>query len=182
MRPRRRGTDSGVYERRHPGRHQGRRRCLRFAGPGLSDRAVQHLSSAPASRRRCGASDGRPAPVHALGRPYSHRFRRIPGVFPGQPAEDHGGGRHLRQSPGRSPDLHGPGGEYAHPVQPGLGYRYGLRRVRGEPGRVRLCQGQLPAHAPVAGAVQGGARPAQCFARYREPPADAVRHQPGSDL
>ena len=36
------------------------------------------------------------------------------------------GGRHLCQSFGRPPHLHGPGGEHAYPVQPGQRHRHGL--------------------------------------------------------
>ena len=43
----------------------------------------------------------------------------------------------------RAADLHGAGGVHAHPVQPGLGRGHGLRRVRGEPRRLRVRQGLL---------------------------------------
>ena len=59
------------------------------------------------------------APVHAVGRPHPDGLRRLSGVLSGGSAEDHGGGRYLRQPSGRPPHFHGAGGEYADPVPSG---------------------------------------------------------------
>ena len=76
----------------------------RSEGDRLPDRAVQHLSPAPASRATtwCRQMGG----LHQfmrLGRPHPHGLRRLPGVLPGRPAEDQGGGRHLRLPHRRPP-------------------------------------------------------------------------------
>ena len=131
--PWRRGADAFFHECRDAGRHQGRRQRLRPAGARLPDRAVEYLSSASASGRRCGARAGRAAPLHALGRPDSHGLGRVSGVLARGAAQDLRGGRDVRQPSRRAPNFHGAGGEHAHSVEPRLGHRDGLRRVRGEP-------------------------------------------------
>ena len=55
------------------------------------------------------------------------RQRRLPGLLFVQPPEDTGGGGHLQLPCGRQAHLYGAGGEYAHPVQPGLHHCHGLR-------------------------------------------------------
>ena len=48
---------------------------------GAHDDPRQRLPPAPAARRRARARDGRPAPVHGVGRSDPHRLRRLPGLL-----------------------------------------------------------------------------------------------------
>ena len=82
----------------HAGRHRGDGEGD-AAGDGEVDRRRhhprQHLSSDAAARRRAHRPARRPAPLHALGRPDPHRFRRLSGDVARQAAQDRRGRRHL---------------------------------------------------------------------------------------
>ena len=57
---------------------------------------------------------------------HSDRLRRLSGLFSGGAAQDQGRRRDVRLASGRAQDFHGSGGEYAHPVEPRLGYCDGI--------------------------------------------------------
>ena len=89
------------------------------------------------------------------------------GIFPGQPAEDHRR-RHLRQSPGRSPDLHGPESMRIQSTWARISFAAFDECVTNPAST--LCQGQLPAlAAPVAGALQGEHDKTMLCPIHREP-------------
>ena len=119
-------ADPGVPERRNGRCHQGRPVGTGPEGYRCAGHALQHLPPSSAPRRQAGSRHGRPAQVHPLERPHPDRQRRISGVQPVQAAQDHRRGRDLCVPSGRTPDLHGPGREYADPGEPGLDHRHGL--------------------------------------------------------
>ena len=163
----RHGADPCLYERSHRRGHQGGGVRLRPERPALPGAAVQHLSPAPAARGRDREKAGGHTEIHRLAGPRPDGQRGLPGVLPGQAAEHQGGGGHLRLPHRRAEDFHGPGGEHAHPVQPGFHHRHGLRRVRGEPRALPVRQGLLRAHRPVACPLQEGDGQAQRYGRTR---------------
>ena len=64
--------------------------------------------------------------IHGLGRSDSHRLGRLPGLFAGAAAHHQRAGRALSVAHRRQKNLHGTGGEHAHPVQPRFDHRDGL--------------------------------------------------------
>ena len=130
-------------------------------GDRLSGRAVQHLPPSPAPRRPSGAADGRPAQVHAVGRPDPDRLGRVPGVLlvgPGKIKEEgvtfasHIDGRRIFMGP-----------EESMQIQSNLGSDIAMAfdECVENPATYEYAKSLLRAHPALAGPVQGGARPAQ---------------------
>jgi hypothetical protein len=83
------GSDAGIYERRHTGRHKGGVVCGGSEQDQVSDRAVEHISPPCPPRGRAYQEHGRSAQIHDLGQTDSDRQRRISDIFAGKSAENH---------------------------------------------------------------------------------------------
>lgn len=129
-------SDAGVYECGYPGGHQRRRGCLRPPGSPLPNRVEQYLPPPSPSWRQADPADGGTPQIHELGRAHPYRLRRLPGLFPGSPPADQGGGGLFLLPYRWTEDFYGTGGIHGDSVQSGKRRGYGLRRVCGEPGHL----------------------------------------------
>ena len=172
------------HECRDAGRHQGRRQRLRPAGARLPDRAVATPIICICVRATMWCASWAACTASCAGTARSSRTRGGFQVF------SLAGLRKITEegvtfaSPsGRSPDLHGAGGEHAHPVEP------------------RLATSRWPSTSAWRTRHPMTMRKASCertlrwlerckaehdrlnaLPDTRQPAADALRHQPGRDV
>ena len=165
------GRDAGLHARRDLRHGQGAHPRGR-PGDRRRDHPGQHLPPVAAPGHRDHRRARRPARLHALERPDPDRFRRLPGLEPGEAAEDRRVGSALPHPDRRARGVPRTRGVDADPACAGLGRRHGLRRVHRAPGAAREGGGIHAAVDALGGALSRRARAAG-------QPERAVRHLPG---
>ena len=137
-----------------------------------ADHARQHVPPDAAAGHGRDARARRPASLHALGAADPDRLRRLPGLQPGDAAQDHGGGRQLPLAGQRRSGAADAGALDAGAARPRCGHRDDLRRVHAVPG-----DRGGGAHVDGAVAALGRAQPRRVRAAAES--ACAVRHRAG---
>ena len=97
--------------------------------PGRRDRARQHVSSDAAPGQRGDARARRTAWIHALAHADPHRLRRLPGLQPREPAQDHRGGRAVPLADRRRAGAPHARGVHGRAARARLRHRDGARRL-----------------------------------------------------
>ena len=110
---------------------------------GARDHPRQHLSPAPAARRRADRARRRPPRVHRLAASDPDRQRRLPGLQPRGDAEGDRRGRGVPLAPRRRPLRAVARERHRHPGPPRLRHRHGPRRA-GRRSEVRLSAVRRP--------------------------------------